>query len=64
MVSHPRAIAVDVHNGVVRLSGGVLAGEREGLLAQVQQMPGVHRLVNAMTAHTSAQDLARRAGAG
>lgn len=49
LVSHPRAIGVDVDNGVVRLSGRVLAQERDGLLAQVQQMAGVQKLVNAMT---------------
>jgi osmotically-inducible protein OsmY len=60
MVSHPRAIRVDVENGVVRLSGRVLAKEREGLLAQVQQMPGVQRLVNAMTAHDLPSEIAGR----
>ena len=48
LVSHPGAIGVDVDNGVVRLSGRVLAKERDGLLAQVQQMAGVQKLVNAM----------------
>jgi osmotically-inducible protein OsmY len=51
MVSHPRGIDVRVENGVVRLSGDVLAKERDGLLLQVQEMPGVQKLVNAMTAH-------------
>ena len=63
MVSHPRAIQVSVDNGVVRLSGRVLAKEREGLLAQVQQMPGVQKLVNAMTAHDLPQEIASRAEA-
>ena len=60
MVSHPRAIQVSVDNGVVRLSGRVLAKEREGLLAQVQQMPGVQKLVNAMSAHDLPQEIASR----
>jgi hypothetical protein len=60
MVSHPRAIAVDVHEGVVRLSGRVLAQEREGLLRQVQEMPGVRRLVNDMSAHRDPRELASR----
>ena len=51
LVSHPRAIHVHVENGVVRLSGNVLAQEREGLLLQVQEMSGVQKLVNAMTSH-------------
>ena len=51
LVSHPRAIDVRVENGIVRLSGDVLAKERDGLLLQVQDIPGVQMLVNAMTAH-------------
>lgn len=51
LVSHPRAIQVRVEHGVVRLSGDVLAAERDGLLLQVREMPGVQKLVNAMTAH-------------
>lgn len=58
MVSHPGALRVDVDNGVVRLSGRVLSKEREGLLAQLQQMPGVHKLVNATTAHDLPQEMA------
>ena len=61
MVSHPRAIHLHVENGVVRLSGRVLAKERDGLLEQVQQMAGVRQLVNAMTAHDQPQEIA---GAG
>lgn len=61
LVSHPRALRVDVDNGVVRLSGRVLAKERDGLLAQVQQMPGVQKLVNAMSAHDNPQEIASRA---
>ena len=58
MVSHPGALNVSVDNGVVRLSGRVLAKEREGLLEQVQRMPGVQKLVNAMSAHDDPQELA------
>jgi len=61
MVSHPGALRVDVDNGIVRLSGRVLAKEREGLLAQVQQMAGVQQLVNAMTAHDLPQEIAGQA---
>jgi len=43
---------------VVRLSGDVLARERDGLLMQVQQMPGVLKLVNAMTAHDTPEGIA------
>jgi osmotically-inducible protein OsmY len=61
MVSHPRAIRVDVENGVVRLSGRVLAKERDGLLEQVQQIAGVQKLVNAMSSHDLPSEIARRA---
>lgn len=60
LVSHPGAIRVDVDNGVVRLSGRVLSKERDGLLAQVQQMAGVQKLVNAMSAHDLPQEIASR----
>lgn len=60
IVTHPRAIHVSVENGVVRLSGRVLSKERDGLLAQVQDMPGVQKLVNAMTAHDVPQEIASR----
>lgn len=53
LVSHPQAIHVSVEHGVVRLSGDVLAKERDGLLLQVREIPGVQKLVNAMTAHES-----------
>ena len=58
LVSHPRAIDVRVHNGVVRLSGDVLQKERDGLLLQVREMAGVQKLVNAMTAHQSPAGIA------
>ncbi|MBC5781834.1 BON domain-containing protein [Ramlibacter sp. USB13] len=60
MVSHPRALHVAVEEGVVRLSGRVLASEREGVAAQVQRMPGVRKLVNATTAHDDPQELTGR----
>jgi osmotically-inducible protein OsmY len=58
LVSHPRAVQVDVSHGVVRLSGHVLAKERDGLLLHVRELPGVQKLVNAMTAHDTPQGLA------
>jgi hypothetical protein len=60
IVSHPGAIRIDVDQGVVRLSGRVLAKERDGLLAQVQQVPGVRTLVNAMTAHDLPGEIVER----
>jgi hypothetical protein len=48
-VSHPRAIDVDVNNGVVRVSGQILATELEGLLLQLTAQPGVHKVHNALS---------------
>lgn len=61
LVSHPGAIDVNVDNGVVRLSGRVLALERDGLLQQVRAMAGVQKLVNAMTALDDPRHIGRRA---
>lgn len=58
--SFPGAIQVDVENGTVRLSGRVLSKERDALLHQVQQTPGLQKLVNAMSSHDSAQEIASR----
>lgn len=60
MVSHPRAIRVDVASGVVRLSGRILAKERDGLLEQLRAMPGVRQVENAMSAHDLPQEIASR----
>ena len=59
LVSHPGAIDVSVNEGTVRLGGRVLAKEREGLLEQVQQMPGVQKLVNAMASLDDPLDMGR-----
>ena len=59
MVSHPRALHVRVEEGVVHLSGRLLASEREGMLAQVRQLAGVHRLADTTTAHHNPTDIAR-----
>ena len=58
--SFPGAIHVHVEDGTVRLSGRVLAQERDALLHQVLQTPGLQKLVNAMTSHDSPQQLASR----
>ncbi len=58
LVSHPGALDVHVDNGVVRLSGDVLARERDGLLLQVREMEGVQKLVNAMSAHATPDGVA------
>lgn len=60
VASHPRAIQVHVDNGVVRLTGPVLAKEQEGLIEQLRQVPGVLKLVNALTAHDFPQEITGR----
>jgi BON domain-containing protein len=52
LVSHPRAIEVSVADGVVRLSGQVLAKELDGLLTQISEMKGVRKVHNALTSLT------------
>jgi hypothetical protein len=49
-VSHPGAIDVDVQEGVVRVSGQVLATELDGLLLRLTQLAGVRKVRNALTA--------------
>jgi osmotically-inducible protein OsmY len=49
-VSHPRAIDVDVDEGVVRVSGQVLAKELDGLLSRLTGIPGVRKVHNALVA--------------
>ena len=48
LVSHPRAIDVSVDDGVVRLSGQILAKELDGLLSQVTEIAGVRKVHNAL----------------
>jgi hypothetical protein len=48
-VSHPRAIEVEVRNGVVRVSGQILATELDGLLMQLTGLRGVHKVHNALS---------------
>lgn len=47
-VSHPGAIDVDVEQGVVRLTGQVLAKELDGLLSRVLGVAGVLKVRNAL----------------
>jgi len=58
-VSHPRALHVRVEEGVVHLSGRLLGSEREGVLSQVRQLAGVHKLADTTTAHDDPGEIAR-----
>jgi hypothetical protein len=53
-VSHPRAIQVDVRNGVITLSGPVLQAEVPRLLRAVEHVRGVREVVNALEEHEQA----------
>jgi uncharacterized protein YciI len=59
MVSHPRALYVRVDDGVVHLSGRLLASERDGVLTHVRQLAKGHKLVDATTAHDDPGEIAR-----
>jgi hypothetical protein len=50
LVSHPEAIKVSVEGGLVRVSGFVLLAEQDRLLTRLTQLPGVHRVHNALSA--------------
>jgi len=46
LVSHPRAIEVNAHDGVVELSGPLFEFERDRLLSAIRAVPGVHEVVD------------------
>ena len=52
--SHPRSIVVTAHDGIVTLSGPVLADEVVALLARVRSVPGVQDLDNQLEVHEQA----------
>lgn len=52
-VSHPHAVDVTVRNGVVRLSGPVLASEVDELLSAVRSVRGVAGVEQALEVHDS-----------
>jgi len=52
--SHPRAIEVKASDGIVTLSGPILAGEVSALLGAVWNVPGLHAIRNELTVHHSA----------
>lgn len=48
LVSYPQAVDVGVQSGIVRVSGRVLARELDGLLMRLTEIPGVHKVHNAL----------------
>jgi uncharacterized membrane protein len=49
--SHPHAVKTTVNGGTVVLSGPILAGEVDALLARVSRIPGVDEIDNRLEAH-------------
>ncbi len=65
VVTHPRAIEVDVEQGCVCLRGHVLVNEIAALLDEVTSVAGVERVENQLTVHeqpTGVPELQGRAG--
>lgn len=48
-LDHPQGVSVSVQTGTVHLSGRVLPRELERLLMRVKDVPGVHRIHNALS---------------
>lgn len=49
LVSHPQAVHFQFEGNLLRVSGHVLATEVDGLLSQLTQLRGVHRVHNALS---------------
>lgn len=62
-VSHPGSVEVQVEQGCVRLSGHVLRGEVDALCSEVQAMPGVTEVRNALQVHDSPDGIPELQGA-
>jgi hypothetical protein len=56
-VSHPKAVVVDVQDGVVTLGGTALASELADLLAAVEAVSGVQGILNHLEVHESTEDV-------
>lgn len=62
VVSHPRAIGVDVARGSVCLSGHVLRHEHDAVLTAVWAVPGVADIEDGLTVHEEAGNIAALQG--
>jgi hypothetical protein len=56
-VSHPSALQVQCQDGLVILSGPVLASELDKVLAKVQKIKGVHEVESRLEVHESAENV-------
>jgi hypothetical protein len=57
IASHPRAIDVDVADGVVTLRGTILQAEVGGLCEAIRRMSGVREIVDGLDARESADNV-------
>ena len=57
VVSHPRALTVTAHEGRVTLTGPILAGEVDTLLAAIADVPGVVSVENRLEVHETADNI-------
>ncbi|HEX6962442.1 MAG TPA: BON domain-containing protein [Lacipirellula sp.] len=62
VVSHPRAIEVESHDGCVRLSGPVLAHEVQNLVDNVRWVRGVQQVENNLDVHQEAGNISALQG--
>lgn len=53
-LSNMGAIDVRVNNGIVMLSGNILASEAETLISRLRTMPGIKRVENHLNVHDTA----------
>lgn len=56
-VSHPRAVHVTVQDGIVTLTGEVLAGEHPALIGALRFMPGVKDVADRLDVHSGAEGM-------
>jgi uncharacterized membrane protein len=63
-VSHPSSIEVAVHDGIVTLSGPILAHEVDDLLCAVKSVRGVEDVVDHLDVHKTAENVPALQGGG
>lgn len=63
-VSHTKAIKTYVQDGIVTLSGPILAKEVKELLSAVKSVEGVRRVINCLDIHQSAEKIPDLQGPG
>lgn len=64
IVSHPRAIQVIAHDGIVTLSGAILKSEVKELVKCVRKVAGVKDVENGLDVYESSEGISRLQGKG